>query len=115
MFSGYAPSSRPVHIMTNPNRGGRGSAPVNGHGPTPGTSKPNGATRQPPPATGTDDQDSDSPRGGWGRRQQQEYGRPPVPPRGGYIGMSRGRGFATRGSRGGFRGRGRGMAAPLGS
>jgi len=115
--SGYPPSSGPgpVHIMTNPNRGRRGGAPVNGHGPTPGTSKPNGTTRPPPPATGMDDQDSDGPRGGWDRRQP-EYGRPPMQPRGGYFNnMARGRGVANRGSRGGFRGRGRGMAAPLAS
>jgi len=109
--SNFGPSSGPVHIMTNPNRGRGGAPPVNGHGPTPSTSKPNGTTRRPGPATSADDQDSDSPRG-WGGGYQQEHRRPPVAPRGGYIGQSRGRGFGGRGYRGGFRGRGGPMTAP---
>jgi len=111
MFSNFGPSSGPVHIMTNPNRGRGGAPPVNGHGPTPSTSKPNGTTRRPGPATSADDQDSDSPRG-WGGGYQQEHRRPPVPARGGYIGQSRGRGFGGRGYRGGFRGRGGPVVAP---
>ncbi len=88
--------------MTNPNRG-RGGAHVNG--PVLSTSQPNGTTRR--PASSTDDQDSDGPRGRGGYRQ--EYRRPPVAPRGGYM---RGREFANRGYRGGFRGRGGYSAAP---
>lgn len=96
--------------MTNPNRGrgGRGGAHVNGHvngpvpsNPAPSTSQPNGTTRRPVPASSMDDQESDAPREWSGYRQESR--RPPVPPRGGNL---RGRGFANRGFRGGFRGRG---------
>jgi 5'-3' exoribonuclease 1 len=124
---GWAPragfgSSRatPVHIMTNPNRGGRGGAHVNGHASTSGPSRPNGTDGHTSVAS-TDDQDSsqDAPSRGWGSggQNRQEYRRPPVPPRGGYLNL-RGRGFSGRGFRGGFRGgAGRGgygaTAAPL--
>ena len=105
----FGSGSGPVHIMTNPNRG-RGGAHVNGHvnDPAPSTSQPNGTTRRPARASNTDDQDSDSPRG-WTGYRQEEHRRPPVPPRGGFM---RGRGFASRGQRGGFRGRGGYNAAP---
>ncbi|KAH9998847.1 exonuclease II [Russula compacta] len=98
----FGPTSGPVHIMTNPNRGrGRGSAHVNGHGPTPGASQSNGTTRRPAPTASTEDQDSDSPRG-WSGGYQKEYRGPPIPQRGGF----RGRGPSNRGGfRGGFRGR----------
>ncbi|KAI0303658.1 exonuclease II [Multifurca ochricompacta] len=101
------PSSTSVHIMTNPNRG-RGGVHLNGHGPAPGGSQPNGPTRH-AHSTSTDDQDS--PRG-WGSGYQQEYRRPPGPPRGGFIGLTRGRGGFNRGFRGGFRGRGGYSATP---
>jgi hypothetical protein len=111
-FSSFGHSSGPVHIMTNPNRG-RGGAPgpVNGHGSIPSASKPNGTTRRPAPAAGAEDQDSDSPQGRSGA-YQQDYRRPPMPPRGGYFMQSRGRGFGGRGGvrGGGYRGRGRGGA-----
>jgi Xrn1 SH3-like domain len=118
MFSGLGSSSAPVHIMTNPNRG-RGAAPMNGHGPTPSASKPNGMTWRPAPATSAEDQDSDSPQGRVGG-YQQDYRKPPMPPRGGYNMRSRGRGYSGPGrggnrGGGGHRGRGRGMAAPLAS
>jgi hypothetical protein len=117
MFSGPGSSSAPVHIMTNPNRG-RGAAPLNGHGPTPSASKPNGTTWRPAPATSAEDQDSDSPQGRAGG-YQQDYRKPPMPARGGYNMRSRGRGYSGPGRGGnrggGHRGRGRGMAAPLSS
>lgn len=114
----FGSSWAPVHIMANPNRG-RGGVHVNGHASTSGPSQPNGTDRHASVAN-ADDQDSsqDSPLHGWGGNGQnrQEYRRPPVPPRGGYLGLSRGRGF-NRGFRGGFRGGpGRGgyaAAAPL--
>jgi len=109
---GFGSSWAPVHIMTNPHRG-RGGAQVNGHAPSPGPSRPNG-TDSHTSVTSTDDQDSsqDAPSRGWGGGQnRQEYRRPPVPPRGGYLNL-RGRGFSGRGGfRGGFRGRGGGFAA----
>ena len=103
----------PVHIMTNPNRG-RGGAHVNGYSSSPGPSRPNG-TDEYASVPSTDDQDSsqDGPSRGWGGGQnRQEYRRPPMPPRGGYL--ARGRGFSRGGFRGGFRGRGGfTAAAPL--
>jgi len=99
--AGFGSDSRPVHIMINPNHG-RGGAHVNGRASS--SSQPNGTTRRPAPASSTDDQESDGPRG-----YHQEYRRPPVPPRGGFM---RGRDFGNRGHRGGFRGRGGYNAAP---
>ncbi|KAI9509818.1 exonuclease II [Russula earlei] len=113
--SSFGPSSGPVHIMTNPNRG-RG-AHVNGHvhSATPNSSQANGTTRRPAPGTSTDDQDSDSLRGRSGG-YHHETRRPPVPARGGLMAHSRGRGFTNRGGfRGGFRGRGFAPAPPLAS
>ncbi|KAH9063988.1 exonuclease II [Lactarius vividus] len=113
----FGSSWTPVHIMTNPNRG-RGGVHVNGHASTSGPSRHNGTDGH-TSVPSTDDQDSsqDAPSRGWGNGpNRQEYRRPPVPPRGGYL--TRGRGF-SRGfnPRGGFRGGpGRGgyaAAAPL--
>ena len=85
--------------MTVPNRG-RGDVHVNRHSPAPGPSRPNG-TEGHASVTSTDDQDSshDALSRGWGDGQnRQEYRRPPVPPRGGYLSR---RGFAPRGGLGG--------------
>ncbi|KAI0067320.1 hypothetical protein BV25DRAFT_1795058 [Artomyces pyxidatus] len=129
--SGFRPapqaanSGSPVHIMTNPNRG-RGF--VNGRG-GPQSGRPlNGATHPSSSniPTGNHVEDvqpkpSNPPiRGGYHPRGGPPNHLPPVPPRGGFMGGFRGRGFAPgpggfdRGrGRGGFRGRGRGFAPPL--
>ncbi|THH13302.1 hypothetical protein EW146_g6897 [Bondarzewia mesenterica] len=109
----------PVHIMTNPNRG-RG-APVNGRG----GHAPNGISHatasDAAPVSPHNDVHNAPARGGFGPHARGGGHPPNIPPRGGFIGGFRGRGFVSafdrgRGvpSRGGIRGRGRGgFASPL--
>ena len=65
---------------------------MNGHTPAPGPSRLNGTDGHTSVAS-TDDQDSsqDAPSRDWGGGQnRQEYRRPPMPPRGGYLARGRG-------------------------
>ncbi|TFK36739.1 hypothetical protein BDQ12DRAFT_239185 [Crucibulum laeve] len=115
--AGFKPaphSNQPVHIMTNPNRGGRGGYANGRGGPPP-------AAAQTRPETTDQDSSAPSPQPNGGHGPSVPGRGFPRGGRGGFVpGFQRGRGGFVPGfdrgrgaPRGGFRGRGRGsFAAP---